>query len=123
MAAETNRMRPYAASTGSQASSMMEQSTRMMNEGYRQAEHVVQEYPASSVLITFGLGFAVGYFATALLAPPRKTWYERGFDRASEQARRGYDQARRAPEQLGGLGQRIADAVMNALPDAITRHI
>jgi len=102
MAPETNRMRPYSASGSSRA----QQARDAVGESYRQAETIVQDYPASAVLVTFGLGCALGFLATSLLAPQRKpSWYAT------------------ASKTSESLGQRISEAVMNALPDAVTRRM
>jgi len=101
MAQETNRMRPYATS-----GSRTQQAREAVGETYRQAETVVQDYPASAVLVTFGLGCALGFLATSLLAPQRKpSWYEQ------------------ASNSSEGLGRRISEAVMSALPEAVTRRM
>jgi len=98
MAPETNRIRPYAPGRTQQA-------REALSEGYQQAEHIVQDYPASAVLVTFGVGFALGYLATALLTPPRRTWQQT------------------ATSTTNQLGKRISDAVMSALPESISRHL
>jgi len=101
MAPETNRIRPYSAS-----SSRSQQAREAVGETYRQAETVVQDYPASAVLVTFGLGCALGFLATSLLAPQRKpSWYKT---------------ARTTSESLA---QRISEAVMQSLPEAVTRRM
>jgi hypothetical protein len=97
MAAETNRLRSYGRA---------QQVRERVEDGYHQAEDLVRDYPASSVLTTLALGFAVGYLATSLLTPPprrRVSWAEANL-----------------PE---GLGRQISDAVMRVLPESVTRRM
>jgi len=96
-------MRPYSTPT---AGSRTQQAREAVGETYRQAETVVQDYPASAVMITFGLGCALGFLATSLLAPQRRSsWYET------------------AANNSESLGRRISEAVMSALPEAVTRRM
>jgi hypothetical protein len=47
-------------------------------EAYHQTEDMVRQHPASSALVTFGVGFGLGLLLTAMLSPPsrRQSWYE-----------------------------------------------
>ena len=55
----------------------------------------------ATLIVSFGLGCALGFLATSLLAPQRRSsWYET------------------AANNSESLGRRISEAVMSALPEA-----
>lgn len=72
-----------------------------------QATDMVKENPASSALLTFGLGLGLGIAVTALLArPPRRrtqSWLESHL-----------------PENFS---RQVADAVSRMLPEALARRM
>jgi len=76
-----------------------------VQQAYRQTEDLVRENPATSTLVTFGVGFGLGLMLTMLLSPPprRSSWYDRY-----------------SPDRLK---DQISDAVSRMLPDAISRHL
>lgn len=77
-----------------------------MREAYEKTEDLVREHPASSALVTFGLGVGLGLMLTALLAPPprRRSWYE---DYVPERLSRGH----------------LADTMNHLLPEALARYM
>jgi ElaB/YqjD/DUF883 family membrane-anchored ribosome-binding protein len=82
-----------------------EQVSGAIQQAYRQTEDLVRENPATSTLVTFGVGFGLGLMLTMLLSPPprRSSWYDRY-----------------SPDRLK---DQISDAVSRMLPDAISRHL
>jgi hypothetical protein len=73
------------------AQSAYESAGNRMTEAYHGTEDMIREHPATSLLVTFGIGFGVGLALTTLLMPPRRrTWAERNLpdwasrDRLSE---------------------------------------
>jgi hypothetical protein len=86
----------------------MEWGREQMAEGYRRAGEMVDQNPASSVLVAFGVGFGVGLVLTTLFSRPEESWAERHMP----------DSLRRAPDSI----QHLAESLRN-LPDAIARRL
>jgi hypothetical protein len=61
------------------AESAYEAASNRMSEAYEGTEDMVRQHPATSLLVTFGVGLGVGLALTAILmpAPRRSTWAER----------------------------------------------
>jgi hypothetical protein len=77
------------------------------SEMCHQATDMVKDNPATSALLTFGLGLGVGLAVTALLAAPQR---------------------RRAPSWLeahlpDNFSKQVADAVSRVLPEALARRM
>jgi hypothetical protein len=74
---------------------------------YHQATDMVKENPATTTLLTFGLGLGLGLVITALLATPQR---------------------RRVPSWLeahlpDNFSKQVADAVSRVLPEALARRM
>lgn len=87
-----------------QATETIERGRQYMERGRHAASDTIAEHPASSVLLSFGLGLGVGLAIGLLLQheQPKKHWYEAG--------------------GLDDYGRRIADAVTRAMPDALQKR-
>src|SRR6185437_12153309 len=55
----------------------MDWGREQMDSGYRHAEDMVGQNPASSVLVAFGVGFGVGLVLTTLFNRTEEGWAER----------------------------------------------
>jgi hypothetical protein len=77
-----------------------------IREAYEMTEDMVREHPASSALVTFGLGVGLGLVLTALLVPaaPRRSWYDEHM-----------------PESLSR--RNVSDMINRMLPDALARYM
>jgi hypothetical protein len=77
--------------------------TTRLSEGYEQARHSVAEYPATSVLTVFAVGFGIGLVVGCALAGPAEpsAWYDRAH--AEKFGRKILDSiAGMVPETLAG---------------------
>lgn len=85
----------------SEAGSQFNRVSEHMREGYDAATECITNYPASSMLVTFGVGFGVGMLIGHLLAEPPH-------EERSSMAR---------------LGRSVLDAMHRYMPDSIARHV
>ena len=88
-------------------SGMAERVREQASEMCHQATDMVKDNPATSALLTFGLGLGVGLALTALLSTPGR---------------------RRAPSWLeahlpDNFSKQVADALSRVLPDALSRRM
>jgi hypothetical protein len=61
------------------AENAYEAASNRVTEAYHGTEEMVREHPATSLLVTFGVGLGVGLALTAIMMPAtrRTTWAER----------------------------------------------
>jgi hypothetical protein len=96
-----------------------------MVRGERSAEEMVASYPASSLLLSFGVGFGVGLLLTTVLTRREETWAERYLPdslshlRIPEQMSRA---AHQVPDSLQSSFHSLADSIRE-LPNSIARMI
>jgi len=105
--APENRVSAYQQHEMHEASSMAGRVREQASDVYHQATDIVKQNPATSALITFGLGLGVGLAITALLATPQR---------------------RRSPSWLeahlpDNFSKQVADAVSRVLPEALSRRL
>src|SRR5262245_52400609 len=83
-----------------------EETTGRVRAAVECTEDMVRRNPASSALVTFGIGFGLGLILTELLtpAPPRRSWFQAYM-----------------PERFSK--KQISDAISSMLPDAIARYM
>lgn len=76
MAAQ-NRTGQYAEKTQA-AQAAYEDARGRVGEAFHQTEELVKQNPASSALVTFGIGFGLGLLVTTLLSSSRRqsSWFE-----------------------------------------------
>lgn len=82
-------------------------------EGYRNAEDVVSNYPAPSVLVGFGLGFGLGLVLCSILAKPEPTWAERYLPESLQDL----------PDNVQRFAHHLPSNLRSQLPRAVSRRI
>lgn len=87
-----------------QATEAAQRGRHYVERGREAASHTIAEYPASSVLLSFGLGLGIGLAVGLLLReePKQRHWYEN--------------------TGLDDYGRRIADAVSRAMPETLQKR-
>ena len=108
--------------------------------GYRKAEGTVARNPGQSLLITFGIGFGVGFLLTQLFKGEEETWSERNIKKplrdldlegslrkaykaAPGQLREAGKQASEHASTLAEHAQSLAESIASHLPKSVRKYI
>jgi len=88
------------------------ESHSMLEEAYEGTQEIVRENPATTALVTLGVGFGLGLLLSTMLMPRRKSWYE---DYIPDMSSR-FQASQWTPR--GGW----SDAISRMIPDSLSRH-
>jgi hypothetical protein len=94
-----------------------------VERGGEGAQEMVASYPASSLLLSFGVGFGVGLLLTTVLTRREETWAERYLPDSLSHLRIPDQMSRAAhqiPDSLQSSFQSLADSIRD-MPNAIAR--
>ncbi|MEX2120153.1 MAG: hypothetical protein WD847_11210 [Pirellulales bacterium] len=103
MTAPNERLGQYPRDMGGHT--LYEEASGRVSEAWHQSEDLVRRHPASSALVTFGVGFGLGLLLTTMLLPERRRSWRESY----------------IPE--GFSRRRMSDAVSRMLPDALARYL
>jgi ElaB/YqjD/DUF883 family membrane-anchored ribosome-binding protein len=85
---------------------------------WQSAEGTVSEHPATSLMVSFGIGFGLGLIVTAMLSQSEESWG----DWADRQTRGTRDHANEALRRLPDAFHSLADSI-RAMPAAFAERM